>query len=71
MERAEEKDKSKYVKKEYKKKFKELNIFQEEAAHQNYKYEKINKAFTKRKTSKEETINIYDYYDRNSSSSKE
>ena len=67
--RAEEKYKSKYVKKEYKKKFKELNLLQEEASHQKPKYEKLNKAFTKRKTYKEETVNISDSYDFNSSSS--
>ena len=53
MARDAEKDKSKYVKKDYKKKFKELNILQVEAAHQKSRYEKLNKAFTKRKTSKE------------------
>ena len=51
MEKATWKDKSKYVKKYYKKDFKELNILQAEAAHQKYKYENLNKAFTKRKTS--------------------
>ena len=44
---------------------------QAEAAHQKYKYEKINKAFTKRKTSKEETINLDESSDRNSSSRNE
>ena len=52
MERAAEKYKSKYVNKYYKKKLKELNILQAEAAHQKSKYDNLNKAFTKRKTSK-------------------
>ena len=63
--RAAEKEKSKYVKKYYKKKFKEINFLQAEAAHQKYKYEKIYKAFTKRKISKEETVNIADSSNRN------
>ena len=39
-----------------------------EAAHQKYKYEKLNKAFAKKKTSKEETVITYDTSDSNSSS---
>ena len=53
------------------KKFKELNLFQTEAAHQKYKYEKLNKAFTKRNTSKEETVNISDSLYIHSSSRRE
>ena len=49
--RAAEKDKSKYSNKDHKRKFKELNLLQAEAAHQESKYENLNKAFTKRKTS--------------------
>ena len=51
-ERASDKDKSKYDNRDYNNKFKELNLLQEEAAHQKSKYEKLNKAYTKRKTSK-------------------
>ena len=36
----------------YNKMFKELDLLQAEAAHQKYKYENLNKDFTKRKTSK-------------------
>ena len=68
--RAAEKDKSKYGKKDYKKKFKELNLLQEEAAHQKSKYKKLNKAFTKSKTSKKETVNIADSSDSKSSYSR-
>ena len=39
--------------------------------HKKSKYEKLNKAFTKRKTFKEETFNIYDSSDSNSSSRSE
>ena len=66
MATAAEKEKSKYVKKEYKKNFKKLNILQIEVAHQKYKHEKINKAFTKRNTSKGETINLDNSSDSNS-----
>ena len=66
MATAAEKEKSKYVKKEYKKNFKKLNILQIEVAHQKYKDEKINKAFTKRKTSKGGTINLDNSSDSNS-----
>ena len=65
--RAAEKEKSKYGKKNYKNKSKELNLLQAEADHQKSKYEKLNKAFTKRKTSKEETVNTDKFWDRNSS----
>ena len=44
---------------------------QAEAAHQKSKYEKLNKAFTKRNTSKEETVKLADSSDRNYSSSSE
>ena len=47
-----EKDNSKYIKKDYKNKFKELNLLQAEAAHQKYKYENLNRAFTKSNSSK-------------------
>ena len=68
MSTSEDKYKSKYVKKYYKKRFKELNLLQEEATHQESKYENINKNFSKRKTSKEETFNIAYCSDGNSSS---
>ena len=71
MLRAAEKDNSKYVKKDYKKKFKKLNLLQAKAAHQKSKYEKLNKYFTKSKTSKEEMVNIADSSDRKSSSRSE
>ena len=64
MTSAAEKDKSKYVKKYYKNKFNKINLLQAEAAHQKYKHENINKAFTKRKTSKEKTINLENSSDR-------
>ena len=60
MARAAENYKSKYVKKDYKKKSKELNLLQAEAAHQKSKYENLNKDFTKINTSKEETVNLAD-----------
>ena len=63
MERAAEKYKSKYVKKDYKNKFKELNLLQAEAAHQKSNYQKLNKSFTKRKTSKDDTVNLTDSSD--------
>ena len=44
---------------------------QVEAAHQKSKCENINKAFTKRKTSKEETVVLSDSYDSNSLSRSE
>ena len=44
---------------------------QAEAAHQKSKYEKLNKAFTKRENSKEEAVNIADSLDSNYSSSSE
>ena len=71
MLRDAEKDNSKYVKKDYKKKFKKLNLLQAKAAHQKSKYEKLNKYFTKSKTSKEEMVNIADSSDRKSSSRSE
>ena len=52
MEKATGKYKPKYIKKYYKKKFKELNLLQAEADHNKSKYEKLNKSFTKSKTSK-------------------
>ena len=61
--RASYKDKSKYGKKYYKNNFKEINLLQAEAAHQKSKYEKLNKDFTKRKTSKEETVVLSDSLD--------
>ena len=47
MSRDAEKYNSKYVRKDYKKKFKELNLLQEETDHHKSKFEKLNKAFTK------------------------
>ena len=44
---------------------------QVEAAYRKSKYGKINRAFTKRKTSKEETVNIADYSNINYSSRSE
>ena len=54
--RAKDKGNPKYVKNDYKKNFKELNLLQAEAAHQKSKYEKLNKSFTKKKNSREENI---------------
>ena len=67
--RASYKDKSKYGNKYYKNNFKEINLLQAEAAHQTVKYDNLNKSFTKRNTSKEDTFNIADSSDINSSSS--
>ena len=44
---------------------------QAEAAHQTAKYKKLNIAFAKKKTSKEETVILYDTLGKNSSSSSE
>ena len=38
---------------------------QAEAAHHKYNYEELNKAFTKKNTSKEETFNLADSSDKN------
>ena len=61
-----DKDNPRYGKNDYKKKFKELNLLQAEASHQKSKYEKLNKTFTKKKTSKEETVVLDDTLDSNS-----
>ena len=53
--KAKDKDNPKYGKKDHKNNFKEFTLLQAESAHQNSKCENINKAFTKKKTSKEET----------------
>ena len=50
---------------------KELNILQAEAAHQKSKYDNLNKAFTKSKTSKEDTVVLYNSSDSESSPSSE
>ena len=68
--RATDKDNPKHGTKDYKKKFKELNLLEAEAAHKMakyFKYKNLNKAFAKKKTPKEETVNPYDFLDRNSS----
>ena len=64
--RAKDKDKPKYGRKHYKNKFKGLNLLQSEAANQKSKYEKSSKTFTKKKTSKKETVVLDDYFDSNS-----
>ena len=69
--RPKDKDNTEFGKKDYKKKFKELNLFQAEASHQNHKYEKLNKSSTKKKTPKEDTVVLDDSSDSNSSSSSE
>ena len=69
--RASYKDKPKYGKNDYKKRFKELNLLQAEAAHKKSKYEKLNKYFIKRNTSKGETVVLYDSSDSDYSSSSE
>ena len=66
MASAAENDKSNYVKKYYKNKSNKINLLQSEAGHQKYKHEKINKYFTKSKTSKEKTINLDKSSDSNS-----
>ena len=45
---------------DYKNNFKEINLLQAQSAHQNSKYENLNKAFAKKNTSKEDTV-ILDY----------
>ena len=64
----------KYLKSDYKNKFKDLNLLEREASHQRAKYpkyKKLNKAFAKKNTPKEETVIIYDTSDSNYSSSSE
>ena len=61
-------------KKDYKKKFKEVNISGRGSANQKakyLKYEKFNKYLAKKNTPKEETFILYDTSDSNSSSSRE
>ena len=70
-ERAKDKDNPECEKKDYKKKFKEIILFQAEASHQNSKYENLSKAFTKKKTPKEDTVIWDDSSDSNSSSRSE
>ena len=72
--RSKDKYNPKYGKKYYKKKFRELNLLERESAHQRakyLKYKKLNKAFSKKKTPKEDTVNLDDTSDSNSSSSSE
>ena len=66
-----DKYKSKYVNKCYKNSFKELNLLQAESAHQKSNYENLNKAFTKKKTSKEDIVVLADSSDSDSSSRSE
>ena len=73
-ERAKYKDNTKYETKDYKKKFKEVNLVERKPAHQRakyLKYKKLNKAFSNKKNPKEETVIIYDTLDSDSSSSSE
>ena len=73
-EKAKDKYNPKYATKYYKKNSRELNLLEREAAHQrakSLKYKKINKAFAKKETPKEETIIIYETSNRDSSSSSE
>ena len=65
--RSAEKYKSNYGKADYNNNIKELNLLQAEAAHQKSKHEKLNKDFTKRNTSNDDTVNIADSPDINSS----
>ena len=69
MANAKGKNKSKYFKKDYKKKFIEINILQSEDFHQRSKYEKLNKTFTKINTYEEDTVNLASSSDTNSKSS--
>ena len=69
--RTKYKDNPKYSKKDYKNKFKELNILEREVAHQRakyLKYKKLNKVFSKNKTPKNETVILDDTSDSNYSS---
>ena len=64
--RGKDKDNTKYSKNYYRKKLKEVNISEMEASHQRAKYLKYknrNKAFAKKKTSKEENAIIDDTLD--------
>ena len=72
--RAKDKDNPKNGKKYYKKNFKELNLSEKKAVHQRAKYlryKKLNKAFAKMKTPKEETVILDDPSASTSSSSSE
>ena len=69
--RAKDKYNHKYGKNYYKKKFTEFNLLRAEAAHQKSKYENLNKAFTKKKTFKEQTAVLDNSSDSNSSPSSE
>ena len=66
--RSKDKDNPKYVEKYYKKNSKGLNLLHTKAAHQSAKYNNRNKAFTKKKTTKEKTVVLYDTSDSNPSS---
>ena len=68
--KAKTKDKPKYSTKDYKRKSREVNLLEKEAAHQRakyLKYKKLNKYFAKKKT----RVILYDTSDRDSSSSSE
>ena len=66
--------KPKNSKNDYKRNSKKVNILEKEAAHQRakyLKYKKLNKAFAKKNTCKEETVILDDTLDSNSYSSSE
>ena len=72
--KASTKDKPKYSTKDYTRKSIEVSHLEKEASHQRVKYlkyKKLNKAFAKKKTRKEETFILDDNSDSNSSSSSE
>ena len=69
--RTKDKEKHKYSIKDYKRKSREVNLLGKKAAHQRakyLKYKKLNKAFAKKKTRKEETVILDDTLDIDSSS---
>ena len=68
--KAKTKDKPNYYTDYYKRKSRELNLLEKEAAHQRakyLKYKKLNKAFAKKKTCTEGTVILDDTSDSNSS----
>ena len=72
--KARTEDKHNYSRKEYKRKSREVNLLEKEASHQRtkyLKYKKLNKAFAKKKTRKEENFILDDTWDSDSSSSSE
>ena len=66
--RDKDKDNTTHGKEDYMKNFKEINLLKAQADHQKSKNKKLNKAFSKKKTSKEENVILDDTLDSNYSS---